>query len=248
MKCTYACGSAEHVMARRQFLGGMAAGAGVVVGGLGALAGPAAAEQLAKDQKRVVVVNMHGGLSQLESWDPKPGTPTGGPFRAIPTSVPGLHICELLPESAKQIHRLAVVRSVNTAENDHGKGIYMMLTGRKQTPAADYPQIGAVAAKALAPESSALPGHIRITPGGGGGRSNDSAYLGPMFASVALDNGKAPANSARPDGLTQASDDSRQDFRRQANDRFSLKRRTAMTDAYTSNEPLESSPKACKYV
>ena len=235
MKCTYACGSAEHVMARRQFLGGMAAGAGVVVGGLGALAGPAAAEQLAKDQKRVVVVNMHGGLSQLESWDPKPGTPTGGPFRAIPTSVPGLHICELLPESAKQIHRLAVVRSVNTAENDHGKGIYMMLTGRKQTPAADYPQIGAVAAKALAPESSALPGHIRITPGGGGGRSNDSAYLGPKFASVALDNGKAPANSARPDGLTQASDDSRQDFRRQANDRFSLKRRTAMTDAYTSN-------------
>src|SRR3546814_4547829 len=40
------------------------------------------AESLRRDQKRVVVFNMHGGLSQLESWDPKPRTDTGGPFRA----------------------------------------------------------------------------------------------------------------------------------------------------------------------
>ena len=69
MKCTYACQSNEHQIARRQFLGGMAAGAGLVVGGLGALTRPAAAEQMKSEQKRVLVVNMHGGLSQLESWD-----------------------------------------------------------------------------------------------------------------------------------------------------------------------------------
>ena len=167
MKCSYACQSAEHLIARRAFVGGLAAGVGAVVGGLGAMARPALADQLRKDQKRIIVVNMHGGLSQLESWDPKPGTDTGGPFRAIPTSVPGLHISELLPETAKVMHHLAVIRSVNTAEGDHGKGAYMMLTGRRQTPAADYPQIGAVAARALADEASGLPGHIRITPGGG---------------------------------------------------------------------------------
>src|SRR4029079_7323730 len=94
------------------------AGAGAGVGGLGAFTHPAAAAELAKNQKRIVVFNMHGGLSQLESWDPKPGTNTGGPFRAIPTSVPGLHISELLPFSAQQMHRLAIVRSVNTAEGD----------------------------------------------------------------------------------------------------------------------------------
>lgn len=235
MKCSYACQSAEHLIARRAFVGGLAAGVGAVVGGLGAMARPALADQLRKDQKRIIVVNMHGGLSQLESWDPKPGTDTGGPFRAIPTSVPGLHISELLPETAKVMHHLAVIRSVNTAEGDHGKGAYMMLTGRRQTPAADYPQIGAVAARALADEASGLPGHIRITPGGGGGRGNDSAYLGPRFASVALDNGKAPANSARQANLSEQADASRQDFRRKANEHFSAKRRTAMTDAYTSN-------------
>ena len=93
MRCTYACHSPEHLLARRTFLG--AAAGGAIVGGLGAFTRSAQAEQLAKQQKRVVVFNMHGGLSQLESWDPKPGTDTGGPFRAIPTSVTGTHISEL---------------------------------------------------------------------------------------------------------------------------------------------------------
>src|SRR5690606_15207455 len=101
---------------------------------------PTAAQEMAKQQKRVVVFNMHGGLSQLESWDPKPKTPTGGPFRAIPTSVPGIHISELLPRTAMQMHHLTLIRGVNTSEDDHGKGAYMMLTGRRQTPAAAYPQ------------------------------------------------------------------------------------------------------------
>lgn len=233
MKCTYACGSAEHTLARRSFLGGMAAGLGVV-GGLGALTRPAAAEQLAKDQKRVIVFNMHGGLSQLESWDPKPGTNTGGPFRAIPTSVPGTHICELLPHTAKVMHHLALVRSINTKENDHGKGIYMMLTGRKEMPGADYPKLGAVMSKALG-DDGGLPGHISITAGGGGGRSNDAAYLGPKYASITLGNGNPPANSARPADISEAADTSRQTFRAKANSAFGARRRTAQTDAYTSS-------------
>lgn len=236
MKCHYACGSTEHVFARRQFLGGMLAGAGALVGGVGALARPAAAKQLQRDQKRVLVFNMHGGLSQLESWDPKPGTPTGGPFRAIPTSVPGTHICELLPQTAQQMHHLALIRGVNTAEDDHGKGAYLMLHGRRQTPAADYPQIGAVTTKALEGVSDpSLPGHIQIVAGGGGGRGNDAAYLGPRYASIVLGNGNPPQNSAPPEGLTPEADLRRQEIRRRANEAFLKRRRTAMTDAYTYN-------------
>ena len=201
MRCEYACGSHDHQLARRQFLGrllggGSLLGGGTMMGGLSVLAQPAASAELAKQQKRVLVFNMAGGLSQLESWDPKPNTPTGGPFRAIATSVPGMHICELLPETAKQMHRLAIVRSVNTKEGDHGKGAYMMMTGRKQTPAADFPRIGAVAAKALAPEAGGLPGHIQITAAGGG-RANDAAYLGPKYAGLLMGNGQPPQNTAR---------------------------------------------------
>lgn len=231
MNVTYACRSQEHGIARRQFLG--AIGAGAAVGGLGLFASRSIAGQLRADQKRIVVINMHGGLSQLESWDPKPGTDTGGPFRAIPTSVPGIHICELLPKTAQQMQHLCLVRGVNTSEDDHGKGAYMMLTGRRQNPALDYPQLGAVAAKTLTPTDSSLPGHILITPGGGGGRGNDSAYLGPKFSSIHLGNGNPPQNTTRPDSISEASEQSRQDVRRLINERFLNRRRTAVTEAFT---------------
>ena len=234
MKCKYACGSMEHVLARRQFLGGAVAATGSVVGGLGWLAQPASASRLRKDQKRVLVVNMAGGLSQLESWDPKPQTPTGGPFRAIKTTVPGTELCELLPYTAKQMHLLSIVRSINTRENDHGKGRHMMETGRRPTPASQYPKLGAVVAKALDDRQSSLPGHILVSNGGGGGRNNDAAYLGPKYASITV-GGKPPKDSARPDGLSKTIDLQRNSFRRQVNDQFQLRRRTAKTDAYTEN-------------
>jgi hypothetical protein len=234
MNVHYPCKSPEHVIARRQFLGTVAAAsAGAITGGLGVFSTPAIAKQLTSQQKRIVVFNMHGGLSQLESWDPKPGAATGGPFRAIPTSVPGIHISELLPETAKQMHHLCLVRGVNTSEDDHGKGAYMMLTGRRQNPALDYPQIGAVVAKSLMPVDSALPGSILITPGGGGGRGNDAAYLGPKYSSIYLGNGNPPQNTVRPDTVSEASEKSRQDFRRHVNERFLNRRRTAVTEAFT---------------
>lgn len=232
MKAKYACGSAEHTIARRQFLGAL--GTGAVVGGLGALAQPTAAAKLKKDQKRVIVIYMSGGLSQLESWDPKPKTDTGGPFRAIPTSVTGVHISELLPMTARNMHRLALVRSINTRNGDHGKGSYQMQYGRDRSPALQYPHLGAVCAKALTPPTSGLPGHIRVS-GGSGSRGNDAAYLGPRYSSVSIGNGKAPQNSARPKGLTVTADELRNDFRRRANERFTSRRRTAQTDAYTYN-------------
>ena len=145
-------------MARRRFLAGMAAtAAGSMVGGLGVFTRPLAAAQLDKDQKRVVVFNMHGGLSQLESWDPKPGTETGGPFRAISTSVPGIQISELLPNVARQMHHLCLVRGVNTSEDDHGKGAYLMITGRRQTPAAEYPTSGPSAPRPWRPKRTRCP-------------------------------------------------------------------------------------------
>lgn len=235
MECRYACKSPQHAIARRSFLGGLAIGSGAVAGGLSWLARPSSARTLANNQKNVVVFNMAGGLSQLESWDPKPGTDTGGPFRAIPTSVPGIHISELLPKTAAQMHHLALVRSVNTAENDHGKGAFMMMTGRAQVPGVDYPRLGAVAAKTLADEANSLPGHIQITPGGGGNRGNDAAYLGPRYSSIVLGNGNPPQNSTRPDAITAEADARRQEMRRRMNEEFQSRRRTAMTDAYTQS-------------
>jgi hypothetical protein len=214
---------------------GAAVGGTAVVGGLGSLTKGFAADQMAAKRKKILVFNMLGGLSQLESWDPKPGTTTGGPFRAIPTSVPGIHISELLPQTAKQMHHLCIMRGVNTSEDDHGKGAYMMMTGRRETPASDYPQLGAVAARSLGDESSSLPGHIRIVPSGGGGRGNDAAYLGPKYSSISLGNGDPPQHTVLPDQIDADSEGRRQDFRQLCDQTFLTRHRSAMTDAFLNS-------------
>lgn len=227
---SFSCGSAEHVLSRRGFLGGMAAGAL----GFGAMVHPASARALAEKEKRVLVIWLSGGASQLETWDPKPGTNTGGPFQTIPTAVPGVHICELLPYTARLMHRMALVRGVNTAEDDHGKGYYIMHTGRRSEPAMNYPHLGSVCSKLLGSGSSPLPGYIHVTPRGGGGvAKQDAAFLGPRFAPVTLADGQEPANLKRPDDLTDAADRMRQEMRLRANDRFLQTRRSAETEAYT---------------
>lgn len=233
MRCDYACRSQEHGIARRTFLGSLAGGAGAIAG-LGAMVQPSVAADLQRRQKQVLVIWMHGGVSQLETWDPKPATDTGGPFRTIPTSIPGLHICELLPYTAKQMHRLSVIRSINTGENDHGKGAYIMHTGRRKEPSTDYPQLGAVAAKYLAPETSPLPGFIHITPRGDGNpNQSDAAFLGPKYGSVSLKDGQPPSNLLRSESLSDTADQSRNALRLKVTDRFSQRRRTADTEAYT---------------
>lgn len=229
MKAPYACQSPEHSFARRQFLGSLAGG--FVVGGLGALTQPAAAKELNRQQMRVISIFMSGGVSQLETWDPKPRTDTGGPFRAIPTAVPGTHICELLPMTATHMDKLALVRSINTNQGDHGKGRYQMEFGRNQMPGMEYPHLGAICAKGLERDDNPLPGYIRV---GGGSRGSDAAWLGPRYASVGV-NGKPPANSERYKGLTEDIDILRNKFRQRANDRFLQQRRTAATDVYTES-------------
>lgn len=233
MKCSYACNTAEHVLSRRSFLGGMAAGLGMATG-IGGLTRSSLAAELQKKQKQMLVIWLAGGSSQLETWDPKPGTDTGGPFRSIETSVPGIRISELLPKTAMQMHRLAILRSINTKENDHAKGYYLMHTGRNETPGLEYPHLGSVAAKFLSAEDNPLPGYIHIQPGGGGRVGSEAAFLGPKYGSLVLGNGNAPDNTARPAGIADAAAEARNAMRLHLNDRFALRRRTAETDAYTS--------------
>ena len=232
------CGSAEHVQSRRAFFGQTALGSAGLISGLGSvLTGqPAIADQVQSKSRKVLNIFLHGGVSQLETWDPKPNTDTGGPFRPIATSVPGLQICELLPHTAKQMHRLSIVRSLDTKNGDHARGVTEMTTGRGRMPGGDFPHLGAVTARSLMPESFALPGHvlIRSSPGGRNVESefHSAAYLGPRFASMALYDGNPPKFDDRPGEITDEGDEARNAIRQRASERFTRRRRTAETEAY----------------
>ena len=99
--------------------------------GLDILGSPALAGELKKNQKRVILLWLAGGASQLETFDPKPGAITGGPFRAIPTDVPGTHISELMPEMAKRMKHVCTVRGLITKNGDHGSAASTMMRGRR---------------------------------------------------------------------------------------------------------------------
>jgi hypothetical protein len=229
MRCQYACGSAEHV-SRRSFLQGAAGALGALsFGGMTTVQG---AQELASARKQVVVFWMAGGVSQLETWDPKPDTDTGGPFQSIETSVPGVRICELLPQTARQMHHLALIRGVNTAEDDHGKGAHIMLTGYKETPGFEYPYIGSAFAAQLSPADSPLPGYIHVA---GGGSAREASFLGPRFAPVGLPDGGAPPNLELPKGLSAEHDARRRALRSKLGGRFVLGRRQAETEAYNAS-------------
>ena len=123
------CGSPAHALNRRGFLGSMAAGAAAFAAdmtSLDVLTTPVLAGEMKRKQKHVILLWLAGGSSQLETWDPKPGAPTGGPFRSIPTSVPSIHITELMPQMARRMKHTTIIRSLNTKNGDHGGAARMM--------------------------------------------------------------------------------------------------------------------------
>ena len=81
--------------------------------------------------KSVLVVFTGGGMSQLDTWDPKPHAPEEirGSFGTIPTSIPGVRFGEHLPHTAKRAHRMTIVKSMTHDDLDHGSAIYYSLTG-----------------------------------------------------------------------------------------------------------------------
>ena len=98
---------------------------------------------------------MGGGPATIDIWDLKPGAPTGGPFQPIGTSG-NEQICEHLPLMAKQMHHLAIVRSMSTREADHNRGRYYMHTGYVPNPTIEHPSYGSVISHMLAEQTKQL--------------------------------------------------------------------------------------------
>jgi len=109
----------------------------------------------------------------------------------------------------------------------------MMMTGRRQKSGERLPANRRCRREGSQASQRISAGPHTYYPGGGGGRGNDAAYLGPKYASVQLGNGKPPQNTVRPDGISTASESARQDFRRHVNENFLNRRRTAVTEAFT---------------
>ncbi|HZZ80914.1 MAG TPA: DUF1501 domain-containing protein, partial [Gemmataceae bacterium] len=161
--------------------------------------------------KSLIVLYLHGGHAQQETWDPKPDgpAPERGEFGAIATSVTGIRFSELLPRSARIAHRLTVIRSLSHGNANHVQATMNALTGHGHTPQAeargdfppsstDFPPFGAVV-NHLRPGNRLLPAWVQVGPlmrrfNGTVLHGQSPGFLGTRYSPLAIDQDLLPSN------------------------------------------------------
>ena len=142
--------------------------------------------------KAVIVLWMNGGPSHLDTWDPKPGAPTGGPNKAIKTQTPGLLISEHLPLIAAMSQKIAVVRGLTSKEGNHQRAQYLMRTGYAPNPTVVHPSMGGWTSKKLGEPNNGLPAFVSL-----GGPSLGAGFLGVQYGPFVLQKaGDLPQNAS----------------------------------------------------
>ncbi len=127
----------------------------------------AAASATKPAAKNVLVILEQGGLSHMDTWDPKPFAPSDhrSPFKPISTSVPGIEFTELLAHTSRVADKLTVVRSMmhpKSGANGHPDGTQYMLSGSHPNSPLEMPDIGCIATKILGSECRDLPPYIMV--------------------------------------------------------------------------------------
>ena len=151
------------------------------------------AEEMKARGKACILVFLEGAPSQMETWDPKPGTETGGQTKAIKTAVPGIEIAEFWPRIAKQMKDIAVVRTLAGKEAAHERGRYHLRTGRRLTGSSDHPHFGSVVAHEIGNPESDIPNFVSL------GTTVSSGFLGVDYAPLPIGKaGQMPPNVSSP--------------------------------------------------
>jgi hypothetical protein len=218
------------------------------------------AAQSANDPARkraCIVLWMNGGPSQMDTWDLKPDHENGGALKEIQTAVPGIRISEHLPKLAKQMKKMAIIRSMSTKEADHGRASYLVHTGRLPGGPIQYPTLGSFVAKELQQPKAELPSFVSIAPYRFlSPAAYSPGFLGPQFAPLVVgeytgDPGQDPGdysdqalqvqdldlaagvNDKRAAVRVQLLDEMEQDFLSERPNAVSLSHRTAYQRAVT---------------
>ncbi len=123
-----------------------------------------AAEKDRRPAKSVVVLWLGGGPSQLETFDPKPGTDIAGGTRAINTAAKGVQLAAGLEQLADLMAHVSLVRSLWSKEGDHERGTYTLKTGFRPDPTVTHPSLGAIVCHDLPGTGVEIPRHVSILP------------------------------------------------------------------------------------
>ena len=150
--------------------------------------------------KNVIYLYMDGGMSHVDSWDPKSGA-VMGPTKTIKTSADGVLLGEYLPRTAKQMHHGTVIRSLTSTQGAHEQGNYMMHTSYQLRGTINHPSLGAWLAHFRGAGNPTLPGSVYV---GNASRHPGAGFFPPELSPLFVNN---PENGLkdieRQKGLTK---------------------------------------------
>ena len=196
-----------------------------------------------KPAKRAIYLYMGGGMSHLDTFDPKPGAETQGPLRAIGTVASGVQVSQHFPRLAKQMDKAVLLRSLKTTQGAHERGAYVMRTS--YTPQGDirHPAMGAWLLHLSGKSESSLPGNVRI---GGDSRHPGAGFMEAAVAPLPIGDPTAGLqNSKRHRTLTQLQFEDRVslagELDREFRSRFHQKKVRSYNDAYADAIELMTS-------
>ena len=140
-----------------------------------------------REKNAVIMVWQPGGCSHIETYDPKPhaGSEYSGPFGTIPTKVPGLNFCELLPRQAAIADKFTVLRSMRQNAGGHPAGSMQLLSGDPDTRdkpkprLPDWMSVTNYLRSQQGPRQNPLPAYVGINPPL---EYNGPAYLGDAYS------------------------------------------------------------------
>ena len=191
----------------------------------------AASQSSGKKAKQVIYLYMSGAMSQLDTFDPKPGTETGGETKAISTNVPGIKISQHMPELAKMADKMAIVRSLSTETGAHEEGRYIMRTSYREIASTRHPSMGPWIQKMQGKGNPVLPGSVVI---GGGSGHPGAGYLGAQYTPVPVGRARdGLQNSKPPEYLSEAQFDHRMALATRFDRSFEKKFATTEVAGYT---------------
>lgn len=194
------------------------------------------ASETRQQTKNCILLWMDGGPSHKDTWDLRPGTDNGGPYRQIQTNVNGIQISEHFPQMARLMNHAAIIRSMSTPEGAHARAKYNLHTGyREGQGGIVYPSIGSIVSKELGSESNPLPNFVSI-----GNRAYGAGFLGarhqPLIVNDAargVENLRTGINQSQFDSRVGLLDELESGFQRQHNANTAEAHRTTMQRAVT---------------
>jgi hypothetical protein len=197
------CPGPLQVIGRRSFIAGglgAALSAAIPAWQLRAIE-PVAGTRKKGAAKACILLWMNGGPSHIDTFDPKPGTKTGGEFKAIDSRIKGVKFSEHLPLVAEQADKLAVIRSMTTKEGNHDRAGYLVHTGYAPSTTLQHPSLGAWVSHELGNEAAELPNFVSIR-----GPSIGAGFLGVQHSPFTI---QKPAEGVRNLPLTRDVDAAR---------------------------------------